>query len=198
MTENNLPVQPLNHQAAGKSGSTRMKKNYAPFLLGVILLVGAEFVIVHAQGNYHLQRDGFTAAGGYLRSPRYQTEMQLGKNDFGQMQSKSYRMGRLTAVQLSEQPLPKDFNLQQNYPNPFNQTTRIRWRIAQATTVEIAIYSIHGRKTTTLFSGRQMPGYYQLQYDGTDEVGRLLPSGIYFCRLTAGLYQQVIKLSIVR
>ncbi len=175
-----------------------MKRTSKVPMGGVIFFIFVVFTLGYAQGSYRLQRDGFTTTGGYLTSSQFQTDIQIGKNDFGPMQSQSYRMGGWVAVQISEERLSTDFQLEQNYPNPFNQSTQLRWRVAQTTTVEIAVYSLRGQRVATLLIGRQLPGLYQLQYNGTDDAGRLLPSGIYFCRLNADTYQRVIKFLIVR
>ncbi|MBN2356478.1 T9SS type A sorting domain-containing protein [candidate division KSB1 bacterium] len=166
-------------------------------VISIVLLLWCTNAI-QAQGNYRLQRDGFTAAGGHLSSQTYQSNMQLSVNHFGQMNSKSYHTGPGTAVEMATEELPIDFHLQQNHPNPFNQSTQLRWRVARPGRVEIAVYSLLGRKVATLFDGHQVPGHYRLQYDGRDRSGQMLPSGIYFCRMMAAGYTHCIKLLIVR
>jgi len=88
----------------------------------------------------------------------------------------------------SQQPVK--FSLEQNYPNPFNPTTTIRYSIPSALSgpqfVTLTIYDILGRRVRTLLAGVKAAGVYEIQWDGKDDAGRVLPSGLYFLRLCAG------------
>ncbi len=85
-------------------------------------------------------------------------------------------------------PLPKIFELKQNSPNPFNPSTTIVYYLPdvgyQPAEVEIFIYNILGQKVRTLVKERKYPGKHQVTWDGKDEEGNDLASGIYFYRLT--------------
>lgn len=80
--------------------------------------------------------------------------------------------------------LPSDFKLYQNYPNPFNPTTTISWQLPVASQVELTIYNLLGQKIRTLVDGRQPAGFHQVEWDGRDDAGRQVASGVYFYRLT--------------
>ncbi|HMD13461.1 MAG TPA: T9SS type A sorting domain-containing protein, partial [Bacteroidota bacterium] len=97
----------------------------------------------------------------------------------------------ITAVH--EQEFPYGFVLYQNYPNPFNPTTIIGFRIAKMGLVVMKIFDIDGKEMATLISGTMLPGYHQVSWDATG-----FASGIFFCRLTAGGYQQTRKIIFVR
>jgi parallel beta-helix repeat protein len=79
--------------------------------------------------------------------------------------------------------LPTVFALEQNYPNPFNPSTTIKYQLPEAGTVRIAIYNMLGQQVRTMVSGQQSPGYYALQWNGTDDNGRTLSSGMYIYRM---------------
>jgi parallel beta-helix repeat protein len=81
--------------------------------------------------------------------------------------------------------LPTVFALEQNYPNPFNPSTTIRYQLPEAGTVRIAIYNMLGQQVRTLVSSGQTPGYYTLQWNGADDNGRILSSGMYVYRMEA-------------
>lgn len=76
--------------------------------------------------------------------------------------------------------------LGQNSPNPFGPQTDIRFRLAQAGSVSLGIYDAAGRRVRSLADGSMSAGDYSLRWDGTDEAGRSLSAGVYFCRLEAG------------
>ncbi len=78
---------------------------------------------------------------------------------------------------------PTQFALVQNYPNPFNPTTRIGFDLPQAGLVTLTIYNILGQHVRTLINASYAPGKYQVTWDGRDERGGSVASGIYLYRL---------------
>ena len=98
---------------------------------------------------------------------------------------------------MTETLVPKSIELYQNYPNPFNPTTIIPYSIDRTTEVNISVFNLLGQKVRTLFSGVQFQGLYRIRWDGTDDSGKTVPSGIYFCRLDAGAFSRVKKLILL-
>lgn len=82
--------------------------------------------------------------------------------------------------------IPKEHRLFQNYPNPFNPATTIRFGIKEPSYVTLAVYNVLGQKVRTLVSGRQSPGYKTVSWDGKNDAGRFVGTGIYVYRLQAG------------
>ena len=82
--------------------------------------------------------------------------------------------------------LPESFDLQGNYPNPFNPTTTIAYDLSNAGQVTLKIYSVLGREIATLVDGLLPVGTYETAWDGTDDRGNVVPSGMYLYRLTFG------------
>jgi len=78
---------------------------------------------------------------------------------------------------------PKDFELYQNFPNPFNNETLIKFNLRKSAEVTLAIYNILGQKVRTLVKGRMDAGSQVVSWDGKDEKGNDLSSGIYFYQL---------------
>jgi hypothetical protein len=70
-------------------------------------------------------------------------------------------------------------------PSPFHDATCIRFELARATPVDLAIYGVDGRRIVTLLQGERAPGGYEVVWAGTDARGRAVPSGVYWARLNA-------------
>jgi len=93
---------------------------------------------------------------------------------------------------------PVRFALSQNYPNPFNPVTAIRYQIPEPSDVALYIYDIRGRKISTLVDIHLQPGYYDVLWKGTDDLGKFVSTGVYFCRFEAGNYSETIKMVYLR
>ena len=93
---------------------------------------------------------------------------------------------------------PQDFALEQNFPNPFNSGTAIRFALPTQARVELAVYNLAGQKLATLLEGVRRAGSYSLNWDGRDDQGRELASGIYLYRLRAGEQTALKKLLLLR
>ena len=96
--------------------------------------------------------------------------------------------------------LPESFTLSQNYPNPFNAGTVIRFALSTAAGVDLAIFNLAGQQVATLAEDGREAGTYTISWDGRDDDGRALASGVYLYRLRTGDGGQVEtrKLVLVR
>ncbi len=98
---------------------------------------------------------------------------------------------------------PYAFTLAQNYPNPFNlrngiNQTQIRFTLDQRKDVDIAVFNIQGQLVKRVFSGNMDQGQHEIQWDGRDLTGSIVPSGTYFYRLQAGGQSLTKRLVIIR
>lgn len=94
--------------------------------------------------------------------------------------------------------LPGEFSLGQNYPNPFNPETRIDFALPRGGTVRIEVVNMLGR-TVRVVVDRPMPaGYHSVVWDGTDQRGRVVSSGVYFYRMQAGAFRASRKMLLMR
>lgn len=93
---------------------------------------------------------------------------------------------------------PKSFALFQNRPNPFNMGTVVRYDVPVDCYVKITVYDILGRPVKVLHAGVQRSGEYLVRWDGTDENGEPLPSGLYICQLVAKDIRRSIKMVLLR
>jgi hypothetical protein len=81
--------------------------------------------------------------------------------------------------------IPQKFELQQNYPNPFNPSTTVKFAIEKTAFADVAVYNVIGQKVKTLAAEVLNPGYYSATWNGTDESGQSVTSGVYFVRMVA-------------
>ncbi len=97
-----------------------------------------------------------------------------------------------------EAPLPESFELSQNYPNPFNPTTTIKYFLPEVANVELTIVNIMGQTVRTLVSTLQAPGEHAVTWDGRDQSGVPVSSGIYLYRMNAGDFTQTRKMVLMK
>ena len=93
---------------------------------------------------------------------------------------------------------PEHLSLEQNCPNPFNSDTVIHFALPVRDQVELSIYNLAGQRVVTLLQGQRPPGLYTLRWDGRDEAGAELASGVYLYRLQAGEQIEQRKLLLLR
>ena len=115
--------------------------------------------------------------------------------------SVAFQQGIANLRQLLALLIPERTALLANYPNPFNPETWIPYQLAEAATVTLRIYEINGALVRTLDLGHQSGGRYQdrsraAYWDGSNEVGESVASGVYFYTLTAGDFTATRKMLI--
>lgn len=88
--------------------------------------------------------------------------------------------------------------LLQNYPNPFNPETDIQLVLGEETPVILKIYNIHGRLVKTLVEKKLPAGAHKVHWNGRDDYGRQVPTGVYFLRLRAGEMVQTRKMVLIK
>ncbi|HID39029.1 MAG TPA: T9SS type A sorting domain-containing protein, partial [Calditrichaeota bacterium] len=79
--------------------------------------------------------------------------------------------------------VPGEFTLSQNYPNPFNPTTTINYTLSKADHVTLTIFNMLGQKVKVLVNEQQATGLHRAEWDGTNEAGNIMSSGIYYYQL---------------
>jgi len=102
-------------------------------------------------------------------------------------------------IRLSEGVnLPATFALSRNYPNPFNPVTHFTVDLPKATEVEIAVYDLLGRKIASLLSGNQAAGQYLLEWNGRDASNMVVPTGMYFVRVSSDEFNAAQKIMLMK
>jgi len=90
--------------------------------------------------------------------------------------------------------IPNSFALQQNYPNPFNPITEISYQIPKESFIDLVIFNLIGQKIKILENSLLQPGFYSVNWDGTDEKGISVPSGVYFYTISSESFQKTKKM----
>jgi photosystem II stability/assembly factor-like uncharacterized protein len=106
----------------------------------------------------------------------------------------------ITKVTERAATLPTSFGLEQNYPNPFNPETSIAYQLPKDAHVSLQIYNLSGQVVATLVNGKMSAGHHNALWNGRDEAGGQLPSGVYFYRLLVnkGEWAQVKKMTLLK
>jgi flagellar hook assembly protein FlgD len=86
----------------------------------------------------------------------------------------------------------------QNFPNPFNPLTTIEYSVAKASPVELTIYDVRGQGVRTLVRENRLAGKYAAVWDGKNDGGRPISTGVYFCRLEIGSFVSVKKMVLLK
>lgn len=103
-----------------------------------------------------------------------------------------------TVSTASTPTVPLSYVLHQNYPNPFNPTTTIRYSLPEAGSIKLTVFDIQGREVMTFHTAEKSPGNHEVQWNGRNQQGNQVSTGVYFCRLHAGSFSQTIKIVYLR
>lgn len=105
-----------------------------------------------------------------------------------------------TAIAEQTAGVPEAFQLQGNWPNPFNASTTIAFDVERTVPVHLVVYDVLGRRVRALYSGETLTGgHYRTSWNGRDDEGRQVASGVYLYRLTAGkAFTAVGRMALIR
>ena len=94
--------------------------------------------------------------------------------------------------------IPTTFEIGQNYPNPFNPSTNIKYQVPENAKVSMIVYNMTGQKVTTLTNEFQTAGYHNVIWNGTNDFGQKVSSGVYFLRMQAGSFVKTISMTFTK
>ena len=117
------------------------------------------------------------------------------------LETATFNGGWIQAVAIERTSLanaPRDFSLSPNFPNPFNPETTLRYALPQSGKVTLTIYDMLGQEVRTLVHEVQAPGVYTVLWNGQNDHGFAVASGLYFYRIEAGNFVQTRKMTLVR
>ena len=167
--------------------------------------LGRPFVVVQKPGEVVVGAHGRPLAAEEIALSlvfRASREIEEGRVAIVDAQLRDVRSrlnGPALPAPLQVQTLPSAYGLQANWPNPFNPETTIRYQLPRVADVELEIYNTSGQRVRTLVDGRLNAGRYEVRWNGLDDQGRPLASGLYFYRLQAGSeFQQIRKMLLVK
>jgi hypothetical protein len=109
------------------------------------------------------------------------------------------------AVSSDESPVTS-YELAQNYPNPFSQiprfagspSTKIRFSVLEAGVVQLTVYNLQGQEVRTLVSGQMNPGRHAITWNGRDNAGKVVPSGVYLYKLRVNGFEETRKMTFMK
>jgi|GEM_PF-2685566 len=102
-----------------------------------------------------------------------------------------------TGVEDVFKKIPATFTLNQNYPNPFNPETAISYSLPKDSEVMLTVYNIFGQKVKTLVNQKIKAGYHTVNWNGTDDYGLKVASGVYFYKISAGSFKAMKKMILI-
>lgn len=170
------------------SWSSFQDKNCAGFNLYRSQSPQTNFVKLNDQliiGKTNFSFRDLTAQAGVTYNYKLEEVSQTGKK-------KVQRMTTVTA------PKPDRYSLTSNFPNPFNSLTSFKYEIPAATYVTIEVYNVLGKKVKTLVDAFKEPGIYTVFWDGRDDAGQNVVSGVYFYHMATANYNMTHKMIVVR
>lgn len=114
--------------------------------------------------------------------------------------SADYRFVQATTpvYEVSGASLPSDFSVEQNSPNPFNPETSIQYALPKSAEVSFDVFNVIGQTVWSENFGYQAAGAYEVRWQGRSSANEILPSGVYFYRLTAGEHSVTKKMLLLK
>ncbi|MCK4273186.1 T9SS type A sorting domain-containing protein, partial [bacterium] len=113
--------------------------------------------------------------------------------------SAEYALTQIAPISVEEESASQpSFALYQNYPNPFNLTTTIPYQLDKPAKVRILIYNIMGQQIRYLVNEYQDSGYYAVSWNGENQFGNAVASGIYFCRIKVGSSTKTMRMLLLK
>jgi len=103
-----------------------------------------------------------------------------------------------TGILNSDDYMPETIELAQNYPNPFNPITTIRYGLSKNITVKISVFELSGKLIKTLVDEKKSAGWHEVKWDGTNQLGNSVGTGMYIYKIQAGNFQKVKKLIFMK
>jgi len=134
-----------------------------------------------------------TVDGGYLEGDYLFAVQAL----YGELES-SVAFSNIVHMEAPTPPAPTVNKLVGNYPNPFNPQTRIVFWLKAPNTIRLSIYNERGQEVRKLYKATLAAGEYVVPWDGLDDNGRPLSSGVYFCRMTGKGIDKVHKMLLLK
>lgn len=119
--------------------------------------------------------------------------------EYAEINEKVVYVASSTGINDTEIIIPKQYKLYQNFPNPFNRHTIIRYDLPKAVKVKIGIYDLNGRLIKSVIENQYInSGQYTFDWNGTDNSGNIVPTGIYFYRMDCSDYSGSKKMLFLK
>ncbi len=160
---------------------------------------GARVYSVSFAGDYFSTKEGGSKVNDMNKNG--QPELLIAYEDGDSLQNWIVMLegNGVTGIELNPgEQILNTYTLKQNYPNPFNPTTAISFVIPKAEHISLKIYNMLGQEIKTLVDDDLNPGSYSKVWDGTNNLGQNVPSGVYIYTLQAGQHKLSKKMTLIR
>jgi len=156
----------------------------------------------HSQ-SYYIERSVISSAGRNTISENFGISSTMGQITSGISDGTVYLMysGFWAIQSLSPHgaiSTPRKFILTQNYPNPFNSSTLFLIDLPLNSDVNFTLYDILGRSVKSLYSGELRAGSHAFGWDGKNNHGNYVASGIYYANVTTSYFRKTVKLTLLK
>jgi len=175
-----------------------MKKSLAFFAISLLKIGSAQ--------NYMIEFDQFYSIAGVLTNTSYVEAGIAGAFEAGQSSNVYYSIESFPTALLSNNSLgslpdnliPISFSVKNNFPNPFNSRTILNFTIPSPDITTIKIYNINGQLINTLFSGKLTEGKHSILWNGYDQSGKPVSSGLYMYKIQSGKHSGIKKMTLLK
>ena len=99
---------------------------------------------------------------------------------------------------MAQSTVPETFQVLQNFPNPFNPETKIRFQLPKDMDTRVGVYNLKGQLVRMLIQATIKAGYQEIRWDGRDEQGKRVASGVYYYRIQAGPHDEIRKMVLIK
>jgi sugar lactone lactonase YvrE len=177
---NNRPV---------KNARISIKSNY-PIVLGTEVKTDSTgFYSIHAAPRTYSLMASFGANNSSTQQATISIDDTLNIN---------FDINIPTNIDLISHDIPKYYELSQNYPNPFNSETKIKFQIPKTSNITLKIYNVNGQEIKTLLDKPKQAGYYSSIWEGLDNSGKIVSSGIYFYVMKSKYFTRIKKMTLIQ
>jgi len=173
--------------------------NGDPIADALITGAGLDSVYTDAEGYYELRNPAWYEEPIYAYAEGFDFSDTPGWGTaYLHMSTQQRNFVGTLVVSVASLAVPEVFSMDQNYPNPFNPSTTIRYGLPETAQVTLVVYDIQGHVVTELVQGSQAAGWYDLKWNGLNQDGQLVGTGVYLARIQAGEFTQTIKMLYLR
>jgi hypothetical protein len=162
-----------------------LNMDMAQFYLGGVMLHSWQWTLGASGGGSQLRLDANDMFGATANDEMYVDDYHI-------------RPYVVTGIGDQLVEVPTEFALSQNYPNPFNPTTTIKYALKENAQVTLKIYNMLGQEVRTLINARQEAGYKQVVWDGLNNFGSPVASGVYIYQIHAGSFVKAHKMILMK
>ncbi len=163
------------------------------------IIISKDIVAVDYLGMKILEDNGAESVPLAHHIETAAVDYHLGTNDPAQMDIVTITNPTTGINTLNNDPdKPGIFLIQQNYPNPFNNQTQIRFYVAKPEQIILSIFDSRGQRIRMITNQVLRTGWHQITWNGDNDTGKPVASGIYICQMTAGSYQKAILMQLLK